>query len=118
MPPLQALVALHGLWALALLAFGVWAVRKWPPRCLRLVGLALIALGLAALAALVGRELLTWYPAVSPTQQKYLAQRILYVVGTSTDLPVVQVIVAGAVFRFVARSRKSRGSPEAKPGLS
>lgn len=117
MPPLQALVALHGLWALALLPIGVWAVRKWPPLCLGLVGLALGALGLAALAALVGREFLTWYPAVSPTQQKYLAQRILYVLGTNTDLPVVQVIVAGGVFRFAARWRKSRASAEAEPRL-
>jgi hypothetical protein len=106
MPPLQALVALHGLWVLALLSVVVWAVQKWPPPILRLVGYAATALGVTGLAVLVGRELLTWYPAVTPTQQRYLALRILYVLGTNTDVPVVQVILAGIVLWIAARRRK------------
>jgi len=106
MPPLQALVALHGLWALALLPVGVWAVRKWPPLRQRVIGHALSAVGLVALAFLTGRELLTWYPAVLPTQQKYIGPRILYVLGTNTDLPVVQVILAGIALWIAARRKR------------
>ncbi len=118
MPPLQALVALHGLWALALLAVAVWAMRKWPPLRLRLVGYALTTLGLTGLGIIVGRELLTWYPAVIPAQHKYISQRMLYVLGTNTDLPVVQVFLAGIVLFFAARRRKRGVSlPEAEPRL-
>src|SRR5215831_19262269 len=119
MPPLQALVALHGLWVLALLLFVAWAVPKWPLTILRLAGYAATALGVTGLAVLVGRELLTWYPAVTPAQQKYIALRILYVLGTNTDVPVVQVILAGIVLWIAARRRKRAGSPpEAGPRLA
>jgi hypothetical protein len=108
MPPLQALVALHGLWVLVLLPFGVWAVRNWPPPRLRLVGYGLSVLGLAGLAILVARDLLTWYPNVAPAQQRYVVQRALYVLGTTTDLPVVQILAAGVAFGFAARRRMRR----------
>jgi hypothetical protein len=87
-------------------------MRKWPRLPLWLVGQALTALGLVALVVLVGRDLLTWYAAVSPDQQKYLAQRILYVLGTNTDLPVVQVLVAGVALRLAA-GRRQRGASRA-----
>jgi hypothetical protein len=117
MPPLQALVALHGLWALALLLVGVWAVRKWSPLRLRVAAFVLRAVGLLALALLIGRELLTWYPAVLPAQQKFIGQRILYVLGTNTDLPVVQVLLAGIALWIAARRRKRGVSlAETEPG--
>jgi hypothetical protein len=111
MPPLQALVALHGLWVLALLPFAVWAVRKWPPRRLQIIGLALCAVGLVGVGILIVQELLTWYPSVSSEQQKYIVPRILYVLGTTTDLPVMQVFLAGISLWFIARRRKRSLSP-------
>jgi hypothetical protein len=122
MPPLQALVALHGLWVLALLPFAAWVVRKWPPLRLRVAACALIAVGSAALAVVIGRELLSWYPAVTPGQQKYFGQRVLYVLGTNTDLPVVQVLVVGVTLWLAARRRKQgasavRAKPRAAEGL-
>jgi hypothetical protein len=103
MPPLQALVALHGLWVLAVLPLGVWAMRKWPPLRLKVVGCALTAVGLAALAVVSARELLTWLPNMPSDQQKYIGQRILYVLGTNTDLPVVQVFLAGIALWIAGR---------------
>jgi hypothetical protein len=108
MPPLQALVALHGLWALALVPPAVWAGRRWPPSRLRFTGYALTAAALLILIWLTGHELATWYRHVSPDEQKYLPQRMLYVLGTSTDLPVVQVFVAGIVLWFGAGRRERR----------
>src|SRR5262249_40190619 len=84
----------------------VWAMRRWPSPRLRAVGYVLSALGLLALAILIGRELLTWYPALTPVQQRYIGQRILFVLGTNTDLPVIQVLVIGTVLWFAARRQK------------
>jgi hypothetical protein len=106
MPPLQALVALHAFWGLALVPFAVWAVRTWPPSRLRFVGRLLGAGGLTALVLFVGHDLLDWCPGVTPEQQKYMPQRIAYALGTSTDFPVVQVAVTGAVLRLAGRRRK------------
>jgi len=103
MPPLQALVALHGLWILVLLPVGAWTIRNWQPRRLRLVGSALAAAGLLSLAFMSGREWLTWRSAVSSHEHQFIAQRILYVLGTSTDIPVVQVLVAGIILYGAAR---------------
>ena len=93
-------------------------MRKWPPRRLALAAYAVTALGLTGLVLLVGHELVTWYPAVTPAQQKYIAHRILYALVTNTDLPVVQVILAGIALWLAARRRKRRASlaqPEARP---
>jgi hypothetical protein len=106
MPPLQALVALHGLWALVLFLFAVWAVRKWPPLYLALAGPVVTVLGLMGLLVLIKGEVLTWYVDVSPDQQKYIGQRLLFVLGTKTDLPVVQVILVGIALSFAARRHK------------
>jgi hypothetical protein len=107
MPPLQALVALHGLWILAFLALIVWAERKWSTLCLRFIGHSLSAVGLMALGIVAGNELLTWYPAVNTIEQKYLPQRIVYVLGTNTDLPVIQAILSGIALSLIARRRKA-----------
>src|SRR6516225_5151807 len=114
MPPLQALVALHGLWVLALLPFVIWALRGWPPLRLRVIGHALWATGLLGLATFIGCELWSWSPSVSPERQKYIAHRILYVLGTNTDLPVIQVCLAGIALWFAAWRRKRGVRPAEK----
>jgi hypothetical protein len=106
MPPLQALVALHGLCAVALFAIFLWVVRKWPTACLALAGCVLATLGAAGLAVIIGTELLTWYPPASPTQRQYVAQRVLYVLATNTNLPAVQLTLAGLALLLTARRRK------------
>jgi hypothetical protein len=58
------------------------------------------------LAILLGRDLLSWYPAVPPDQHQYIAQRMLYVLGTNTDVPVVQVLVTGVILQIAARRGK------------
>jgi hypothetical protein len=84
----------------------LWVARTSPALRLRLAGDVLSTAGLAALVIVIGRDLLSWLPAVGPAHQKYIAQRILYVLGTNTDLPVVQVIVAGVALQWTARRRK------------
>jgi hypothetical protein len=102
MPPLQALAALHGIWILVLIPGLVLAWRTWQPSRLRLVGWALIVGGLLGLTVLVGHELHTWYPSVPASGQRYLVQRMLFVIATTTAVPVVQLILAGIAVLIAA----------------
>ncbi len=86
-------------------------MRQWPLRRLEIIGYVASITGGLALAILIGREMATWGPSVPPTEQKYIGQRILYVLGTNTDFPVVQIILTGIACTFVARRRKRSGSP-------
>jgi hypothetical protein len=86
----------------------------WSLRLLRTVSYALCTVSLIALAIIISFEFLTWYRAVTPAQQPYLGQRILYVLGTNTDLPVVQFLLLGIAFRWAARQRK-RPTRQADP---
>ncbi|MCI0462278.1 MAG: hypothetical protein L0Z62_35445 [Gemmataceae bacterium] len=108
MPPLQALAALHGLWILVLLPPVAWAAHRWPSSTLCLVGTMLTALGLLGLAAVAAQELLTWLPTVSGDTQRYLPQRILYVLGTLTDIPILQLTGAGLACWLAGWWRSSR----------
>lgn len=112
MPPLQALVALHGLWVFAFVAVGVWGAKKWPTAALQIAAYALSVMGLGLLGFFVSRELWAWYPAGASEQRRYLGQRILYVIGTNTDLPVVQVLLTGIGLWFAARRRRSLARAE------
>jgi hypothetical protein len=108
MPPLQALVALHGLWTLALLPIAVWAASKWPPRRLRFLGFALAGIGGGALLIIGARELVGWLPLISPANRKYVVQRILFVLATTTDIPVLPLLAIGVALLVVARRRLRR----------
>jgi hypothetical protein len=78
----------------------------------RLAGLVLSAAALIAFAVLLRCELLPWCQDVSPGQRRYVVQRVLFVLGTNTDLPVVQVLGAGVAMRLAARWRRRHVPPE------
>ena len=115
MPPLQALAALHGLWALVLAPPIAWALRRWPPQRLRLLGSGLTALGLLGFGIVAGRELFTWLPAVSPEDRPYILQRILFALVTLTDIPLVQLTGAGLVCWMGGARRKPAGNAAGLP---
>jgi len=99
------------MWLLGLVPCVVWGARTWQPRRLRFVGHALAGAGLIGLALLIGHELMTWYPSMPLEERKYIGQRILYVLATSTHLPLVQIIMAGIAFWFAAQRRMRGVSP-------
>jgi hypothetical protein len=109
MPPLQALVALHGLWFLVLLPPAVWAARRWPAPRLRVVGSTLVAIGALGLVIVAAREAVTWLPSLPDDQACYFPHRVAYVVATLTDVPLTQVALAGIVCWIVGRLRPTRG---------
>jgi hypothetical protein len=108
MPPLQALAALHGLWLLVLLPPAVWTACRWPPPRLRLLGSTLVAIGAVGFAILAAREAATWLPTVPGEQVRYLPHRLLYVVATLTDVPLLQLTLAGTVCWVAGRVRGVR----------
>jgi hypothetical protein len=99
MPPLQALVALHVFWVLLLLPAVAAAVYQLSPGKLRLLGWVLSALGILGLAIVAIHEALD----IPPEYRYYLPQRILFVLATSTDVPIVQVVSAGLVCLIASR---------------
>jgi hypothetical protein len=112
MPPLQALVALHGLWFLAFAGFARWIASKWPPERVKLLGIAFCVMGLAGLVGLVGHDVLSWYQGGSSIYRKYMFQRALFVVGTTPDIPVIQTMVTGMALWVLARRSSRPGHAE------
>jgi hypothetical protein len=106
MPPLQALVALHGLWVLAFAGLVIWIIKKWPAHRLTVLGLILFFAGLIALASFIGHDLLKWWPTETPTHRKYLIQRALFAVGTTPDIPLIETILAGIALWLAGRRRR------------
>jgi hypothetical protein len=106
MPPLQALVALHGLWVLAFAGLVIWMVRKWPAQRLTVLGLTLFFAGLIALACFIGHDLLKWWPTETPSHRKYFIQRALFAVGTTPDIPLIQTTLAGIALWLAGRRRR------------
>jgi hypothetical protein len=108
MPPLQALVALHGLWLLVFAALGIWIVRKWPPHRSTILGLVLFFGGLAGLASFIGYDLWKWWPTATAIQRKYVIQRALFVVGTTPDIPLIEATMTGMALWLTGRWRPSQ----------
>lgn len=120
MPPLQALAALHGFWLLLLLPPGMWAACCWSPLRLRLLGSTLIAFGVLGLVVLAAREATTWLPSVPDEQARYFSHRLLFVATNLTDLPLMQLTLAGTVCWMAGRLRGTRrqsasAGPESAP---
>jgi hypothetical protein len=114
-PPLQALAAMHAFWALALLPPTACALSLLSARSLRLVGSIVMGLGLAGLGFVFARELLVWLPSVPPEVQRYFPQRLLFVLATLSDVPLVQVTLAGAVCWAVSRNRRATSALDGVP---
>jgi hypothetical protein len=105
-PPIQALVALHLFWVVLFAPPIVWACRTCQPLTLRRLGGLLTTLGLLGVALVAAREAVTWYPHMPAEYRRYFGRRVVYALAMLTDLPVVQLIMAGAVCRVAARRKR------------
>jgi hypothetical protein len=97
LPPLQALAAMHLFWGLLLLPLVVWGLAKGQPGQLRFVGGLLVLASGLGIVVVAGWDLWSWLPAMPPELRGYWARRALYTVVTLSDVPLVQVLLAGAV---------------------
>jgi uncharacterized protein YjeT (DUF2065 family) len=108
MPPLQALVALHGMWLLLLAAPAAVASMALPQATLRRIGGLLLFAGTLGLAALAAREAATWLTAAPAEWRHYYPQRVLYTLAVTTEWPVVQAAIVGSLCVYLARRRRLR----------
>jgi len=112
-PPLQALVACHSAWLVLLLLPAVVLSRyQWPsPAALRKLGTFLICVAIAVLGLIVARQRLDWWNAAQGPQQEYFWQRCGFIVATTVDMPVVQMLIAGT-YLLITSPRASRAPIE------
>ena len=71
------------------------AVKYLPPLRLWVLGGALILLAALGLLATIAYELATWYREMPEVRGQYLGRRILFVIGTRPQIPLVQILAAG-----------------------
>ena len=104
-PPLQALAALHLFWCVVIGAV-VWGIREWKPLFLRPLGMCLLIGAAATTIAIVGIDLILWYRGVSDVFQHLWPKRVVYIIATSSDVPLLQSLVAGIVCIVLGRRKK------------
>lgn len=107
MPPVQALVALHVFWLVLLLPPIAWVAYRAQPSFVRWLGWLLLTTASLTLALLIGLELISWLPSVAAGERHYFGQRILFVLATRTEWPLVQIIIAGLLCSMVGKKRRS-----------
>jgi hypothetical protein len=107
-PPLQALIAFHGFWLVLLSLPVALCCRLIDPTRLMAVSVLTIVVGIAGIAGVVAWEAEHWLPNVGELQREYFLQRCLFRVGTMTDVPLVQLVLAGIVGSACAWWRRPR----------
>ena len=106
-PPLEALAACHGFWALFLTPPAAWAASRSSMAAVRLVSLCAGLAGLAGVIGVVAWQAGTYLPLVGEGQPSYFFQRCLFVIATTVELPMVQLILLGlAGWWYAIRRRK------------
>jgi hypothetical protein len=73
----------------------IWCRRRYSPASVRWVGAALLALGLYAVAAVVAHTLYSWIPESPEARTPFRFHRILFLVVTLGDNPVIQPTMVG-----------------------
>ena len=91
-PTLQALVACHLFWLILLAPPATVAAHYSDISTVRLVALTAIGAAIATLAGVAIHEAITWLPQ---GQGSYFIQRCLFVVVTTIELPIVQLLLLG-----------------------
>lgn len=98
-PPLQALLGCHLAWLVGLTPVA-WLAGASPriseAKKRRLArGVLYVAAGL--IVATIVTQCITWRPAAADYQRRYLLARIGFVMATTVDIPMWQLLVAGLV---------------------
>ncbi len=119
-PPLQALVACHLAWLIALGLPTLWVVRshRVSVHRLRRIGGILLVLGVVGIAAITVYQRMAWWPAVSDWHHQFFWQRCGFVLVTSVDLPLLQLMILGAVLLGVRPTTRGTMPQGASPDYS
>jgi hypothetical protein len=74
-----------------------WAICYFERRSLRGLGVVVGSLGLVGLLALLGWSAATWEASYGAMTGTAVGLRFAYLLATRTELPVVQVVLAGTM---------------------
>lgn len=103
-PPLQALIAMHLFWFVAMVPV-VLALAWYSPRHLRRIGVVMAAgAGLTAVGV-VGWDVVSWV-RWSDELRPHWPKRALYTLLTTSDVPLIQTFLAGIA--SIALGRNAR----------
>lgn len=111
-PPTQALVSCHLAWFVVLTPLAVMASR-WSHKTTessQLLGKLFCLTGAFLLIAVVIYQAAAWWPAASEWQRTFFWQRCGFVIVTSVDIPMLQLLTVGIVMS--RRGRRSVFPPE------
>ncbi len=108
MPPLQALLALHGMWLLVFAPILLWAARTLQPGTLRRAGRLVLSIGVVGLVIVAAREAIVWLPSVPGEWRSYYPHRVLFSLAVMTEWPIVQAAAIGALCGYVGRSKRTQ----------
>jgi hypothetical protein len=89
-------------------AAAVLAVKRLSPHTLLLAGRAASAVGLLSLFVLVGHDLLTWLGESPVEFRRYAFQRMVFCLGTNTDVPLLPLTMAGVVCWLIGKNQSRR----------
>ncbi len=106
LPPLQALVAMHGFWTMVALPPTLWLLANLSPLRLQLIGTGALTAGLVGLTVVVARDLLAW-SEVAAHFWRYAAARAACTMAMTTDMPFGQLALAGGVLWWTGRRHAS-----------
>jgi hypothetical protein len=81
-----------------------WLQARATPQRLRQIGQIALSLGILGVAGVAGNAQLAWWQT-DTEMQRYIWQRMLFVVATTTDLPFGQLAVIGSVLWWLGRWR-------------
>lgn len=87
----------------------VVAVAYLDKRRLRWIGLLACAVGLSGLFAFFGWAVVTWEARYGTMTGSTVGLRLIYLLATGTDLPVIQVGLAGVILRVASHRRTGLG---------
>ena len=104
-PPIQALLACHGFWAVNLATL-LWIGQQCLPTIWRrrMANFALVA-AIGGLVAVAVYQMLFWFPHVTADVRRYIVQRCLFSVAILVDAPLVQLAAFGLVGRWLTGER-------------
>ena len=111
-PSTQVLVACHAAWIVVLLPC-LGLIESWQSvKVCRRTGWGLVVTAVGGLAAVVAYQCLVWYPAAPTHLQPLLLRRCLFSIVTLTDVPLLQLLVAGL---WLVRRRRQLKPSAAHP---
>lgn len=106
-PPLQALLACHFAWLVVLAPSAALLVRsaRMPDQILRRLGVVLCVAATVFVTAVVIYQRVAWWPSANEWQREFFWHRCGFVLATTVDLPVAQVLLVGVYLTLGGRTQ-------------